>query len=597
MAIRINFAGASILQPGAYSEVRPAESSVAAPALGIVALIGEAEEGLPFSAETGLNAVTFGPDEFQAIQEKYGSGELVDAAALAIAPSNDPDITGGAQELILLKTNASTTAQTSIPQGASNYGTVKAKKAGASGNQIAVQVAIVAGKAVITISRLDTGESEVSDPIGGNKLMSIQCTDAVATAATITITDTKLTTTVTGGTAQPLNIDLAKFPTISQLVAFINAQPGYSASAASAAAAARSTHQLDRVSAEDIKAAAFDINRDAYDVQDFFSQSALVRFEPAIKEGLPTAFAKTFLAGGAKGATSQAAIQSCLDALLRRRVNFIVPLFSRDAADDIAENLTDASSGYAINAVHAAAIAHCNQASTVKGRKERQAFLGFKGSWDDTVEKSAEANAFRAQLCFQDPFVRKASSGLVEQAQPHMLGVISAGMKAAARVGLPNTFKAPSISGIAHTEFDPETQGDKAIAANLCYVEANPQGGFRFKLDNSTYAQDKDAWIYNRPSVLYAADVAAYSIRINTEQFVGQRNSDVSPETVKNLMVGVLDQLKSAGIIVADLNTGGRGYKDLTVRINGSVVEIGVTLALVEGLEFVLSSIKVQRAG
>jgi len=66
---------------------------------------------------------------------------------------------------------------------------------------------------------------------------------------------------------------------------------------------------------------------------------------------------------------------------------------------------------------------------------------------------------------------------------------------------------------------------------------------------------------------------------------------------VINLLIGVFDSLKSAGIIVGDTNTGGRGYKDLKVRIRGSIVEIDVTLALVEGLEFILNTIRVQRAG
>jgi hypothetical protein len=127
-------------------------------------------------------------------------------------------------------------------------------------------------------------------------------------------------------------------------------------------------------------------------------------------------------------------------------------------------------------------------------------------------------------------------------------------------------------------------------------LEKAPGGGFRFVLDNSTYGQVADAWIYNRPSVIYAADVAAYAIRLNTETFVGRRNSDVTTESIKNLLVSVMDGLRSSGIIVPDANTGGKGFKDLVVRLNGSVVNVSVTLVLVEGIEFILSDITVQRA-
>jgi len=598
MAIRVNFKGASLLVPGPYSSVEVAESGVAAPALGVVALIGEADEGTPFSQETGLSAVSYGPDEFAAIQDKYVSGELVDAARLAISPSNDPQIQGGAQELILIKTNASAKASLNIPQAASTYGTVKAKRAGEPGNQVSVKVEIVSSKAIITINRLDQGVTEISDALGGNALMAIQVTDGTATAATLTINDTEFKTTVTGATtAQSLTLKLAQFANVAALVAYVSAQPGYTASAASAAMGAKSVLQLDQVTALDIKTASQNIKKDAFEVKDFFAQSALVDFTPSIKSGLPTVMAKTFLAGGTRGATLQSSIQDAIDALLARRVNFIVPLFSRDAADED-PGFTDTASNYDIQSIHAAVNAHCNQGSTIKGRKERQAFVGFKAAlYEDVAEQSANLSSARVQLCFQDVDVTSASTGLIETKQPHMLAVISAGMKASAPVGLPNTFKQPNIQGFTHEDFEPATQAEKAVADNLMFVERSPNGAFRFVLDNSTYSKDDSAWVYNRPSVLYAADTAAYAIRLNTEAFVGRRNSDVSEETVKNLMIGVLDSLRAAGIIVPDTKTGGRGYKDLSVKINGSIVNIGVTLALVEGLEFVLSDIKVQRAG
>lgn len=597
MSIVVNFAGASLLVPGSYSSVEVAQAGVSSPALGVVAIIGESDEGIPYSQETGLSAVSYGADEFAAIVDKYVSGELVDAAKIAISPSNDPQILGGAQELVVMKTNSSVFATLSLPQGSAALGTLKAKRSGAPGNQISASIAVVSGKAIITLNRLDKGVSEISSPLGSNPVLTIQCTDSVASAATMTIASGMLTTTVTGGTTAPLSIDLTKFFTVSALASYIAAQPGYSASPVSQKLGSLNPSVLDSVTALSIKTAAL-IKKDAYEVSQFFSASALVSYTPTLKSGLPTVMSKTFMSGGARGATSQAAIQACIDALLARRVNFIVPLFSRDAASDIADGLTDSASNYDIHATHAAIVSHVNQASTVKGRKERQGFVGFKDSvYDDVAEQSANLSAARVQIAFQDIDVVSASTGLIALKQPHMLALISAAMKASALVGLPNTFKQPSISGFYHPSFDPSTQAEKAISDNLLFVEKSPTGSFRFVLDNSTYSSNTDAWIYNRPSVLYAADTAAYSIRLNTEQFVGRRNSDVSEESIKNLMIGVMDNLRTAGIIVADNNTGGRGYKNLSVKINGSIVTINVTLALVEGLEFILSDIKVQRAG
>jgi hypothetical protein len=594
MAIIVNFAGASLLVPGAYSDVNPATSGLASPALGVIALIGEAEEGPAFSQESGLSAVTYGPDEFSAIQEKFGAGELVDAAKLAISPSNDPSIQGGAQEIIVIKTNASSSAEALLPL---SYGKLKAKKAGSKGNSISAEITIQASKAIIKISDLLSGRTEISDQLGGNAVMSIQCTDADATTATVTIDATSLKTSVSGATvAAPLNVELKNFSNVSQLVAYINAMDGYSASASSAKAGSLSYKVLDQVSAVDIKSAA-SINKDAHEVAEFFAKSSLVKFEQTAKSGIPTAMAKKFLAGGSKGATSNAAIQMALDSLLKRRVNFVVPLFSQDASADIAENKTDAASSYSIDTILAATRAHVNQASSVKGRKERQAFCGYYNeSYDAVAEKSADISSARVQLHFCKVDVYSSALGANAQALPHMSAVLSAGMKAAAPVGEPNTYKQPAIFGFSHPDFDSETQAEKAIKDNLCFPEKSPQGGYRFVLDNSTYSQDADAWIFNRPAVLYAADTAAYSIRINTETFVGRRNSDVSVESVKNLLVEVFDTLRSSGIIVGDTASKGKGYKDLSVKIVGSIVYISVTLILVEGLEFILNDIKVQRA-
>jgi hypothetical protein len=599
MSIRVTFAGASLIKPGSYSIVEPTEGGIASPALGVVALIGEASSGQPFSQETGLDAVTYGPDEFSAILDKFGSGELVDAARLAITPSNDPQISGGAQQLILIKTNASTLASKTIKQGANTYGTLNAKRWGQAGNQVSAAIAITASKAVVTLNDLARGITEVSAALGGNAVLTLLCTDSSATAATVTIDALNFKTTITGGTAQNLNVPLANFNTVAKLASYINAHTGYTATVSSSAAGNLPIAALDRVTAASISTTALAINKDAFEMQDFFAKSVLVTFTPDATHGyvgLPTLNVKAFLSGGSLGGTAQADVQSALDSLLKRRVNFVVPLFSRDATDDQLENLTDASSSYTIDSIHAAASSHCDEASTVKGRKERQAFVAYKGTFADTSEKAATLSAARVQMLFQDVTIVAASTGLATSKLPHMLAVISAGMKASAPVGLPNTFKQPHILGFAHTEFDAETQYEQALSDNLCFVERAPTGGFRFVLDNSTYSLDENAWIYNRPSVLYASDVLAYLIRINTEQFVGKRNSDVSEEGIKNLLIGVMDSAKSAGIIVSDTNTQGRGYKDLKVKIMGSIVTIDVTCALVEGLEFILSSIKVQRA-
>lgn len=590
MAIIVNFAGASLLKPGAYSRTIVAQGGAAEAQLGIVALVGEADAGLPISSDT-IDEVTFSPAQYNDIVDKYVSGPIVDAARMVLAPSNDPQILGGAQQIILIVTNALVKASLALD---SSYGTISDKKGGEGGNKIAVQIDNAAGQRVITITDAKSGLSEVSSAIGGTTALTIQALSGAT--ADMTINGTTLTTTCTGGGPADLSLKLADFATLQDLVDYINTISGYAASVG--------TDQgnfppsvLDQVTSVDIRSVAYDVVRDAYDIQEFFAGSGLVDFAVGSggKAGLPAVLVKTFLSGGARGASTNASIQAGLDELLKARVNFVVPLFSRDATLDIADGLTDSLSSYTIDSINAAVKTHVKQASTIKGKKERQGFVSYKGTFANTKSKCLALNCDRLQMVFQNVDVLN-SAGELYTAQPYMLAVIAAGMKAAAVVGLPNTFKLVNANGFSHPSFDPETDYEAAIAANLAFLEKAPGGGFRFVLDNSTYGQVKDAWVYARPSVIYAADIAAYSIRLNTETFVGQRNSDVSAETVKNLLITVMDALRSSGIIVPDANTNGKGYKDLVVTIAGSVINVGVTLALVEGYEFVLNTITVQRA-
>jgi hypothetical protein len=591
MAIIVNFAGASLKKPGAYSRIKVAQGGAAEAQLGIVALVGEADSGLQYSADT-LEDVVFSPEQFGSILDKYGSGPIVDAARLALTPSNDPQIVGGAQQLILMVTNALVKASLTL---AGAYGVIKDKKGGADGNKIAIQIDNALGQRVITITDAKSGQSEVSSAIGGVTALSIQALSG--TSCTMSISATHLTTVPAGvGAPAALNLKLTDFSTIQDMADYINTITGYTA-VVGTDQANNPPSILDRVTAVDIFTALYAILRDAYDIQQFFASSGLVDFTPGVSGyvGLPAVLVKTFLAGGARGATTNANVQGALDQLLKFRVNFIVPLFSRDASSDITDGLTDSLSSYTIDSVNAATKTHVKQASTVKGKKERQGFVSYKGTFSATKSKSLALNCDRLQMVFQNVDVLD-SSGELFTAQPFMLAVIAAGMKAAAVVGLPNTFKLVNVNGFSHPSFDPEVDHDPAIDANLTFLEKAPGGGFRFVLDNSTYGQVKDAWVYARPSVVYAGDVAAYSIRLNTETFVGQRNSDVSRETVKNLLITVMDALRSSGIIVPDANTAGKGFKDMAIDIVGSVIKVNVTLALVEGYEFVLNDILVQRA-
>jgi len=300
-------------------------------------------------------------------------------------------------------------------------------------------------------------------------------------------------------------------------------------------------------------------------------------------------------------------IVDALEQFTKFHVNFIVPLFSRDAIDDIADDLTDSGSTYTIAGIHQAVKTHISLMKTVKKKSERQGYLSLKSDFITTRDTAGNLADARIQMLFQDS--RQADGeGNIKWFQPWALAAMLAGGRSGASVGEPMTFKYFNTSGIRHTsqpmttddadiaiDFDPDLQADEAIVAGMTFLESPTTGGFRCVVDNTTYGKDAN-WVLNRGSVIFAADIIAYNFRNSMEAaFIGVKNS-VSQADVVSVASSTLSKFLAQGITVSTSDAPG-GYKSLIVSIVGSTINIEFTAKLVEGIEFVISGITVQRAG
>lgn len=524
---------------------------------------------------------------------------------------------------------ASTVTMSKVDPGAGSYTPVAAStisvdgvaanlrcfaRAQATPNYAAAIPSLAEAKCVLTIENTRDELTETSDETGGQVAFKIGYGNAAATAATVSINQTtkRLTTSVTGVSDVNLNVNLLQYSTLSALAGYLNAQPGYKAEV-DAAYANMSPLDLDQVSGVGMLsltspavAPCARIKKDRADVQAVFDESSIMEATITAKHGLPESLSKTFLSGGIVGATSAAAIVAALDEFEKLRINTIVPLFSRDAALDIAEDKTDASSTYLIDSIHAAVKSHCALMSNTKNRSERHCVLAYRGSYKDAKTKAANLSSFRSQLVFQD--VRASSTdGQIKWMQPHMLAALVAGMRSGAVVGLPLTFKFFNISGLRHTtsqldevpedvviDFEPRTQYDDAIDAGLTFLEQPPAGGFRMVVDNTTYTKD-DNWVYNRMATLHAADVVAYDFRTRLENIiVGARNTDFTVVGIRSLCESLLTGYRGQGLLGGTADAP-NGYSNLSVQLNGNTVLIDVSVILVEGIDFVLSTITLKR--
>jgi len=447
-----------------------------------------------------------------------------------------------------------------------------------------------------------------SDTVGGNVVMSIG-RDATggATSASVTVDATKVTLTDSVGS---IDLDKAAFVTIKQLAESISLQTGWSASVASPVYNQLGLDMLDRVAAvgafSTSGAEPARLKKDAMEVQDLFSQSNVASLVSPADHGLPAAATETLLAGGLKGGTLTTDVVTALSKFEKFHVNSVVPLFSRNATADIADSLTDPTSTYTIDGVHQAVKTHLSLMKTTKKKSERQGYVSAKDTYDNCKDKAGNLADARCQLVIQD--VRQANAqGVIKWFQPWALACLIAGSRGGSSIGLPMTFKFMNCSGIRQTaqpmttaeadiviDFDPDTQYDDAIQSGITFLEAPRTGGFRVVVDNTTYGVD-DNWVFNRGNVMYAADVVAYNFRNTMElRYVGVKNT-VRASEVKSTAESVLATFLTQGITVST-GDAPQGFKSLSVRIEGNTIYISVTIKLVEGVDFILSEITLQRA-
>jgi hypothetical protein len=335
------------------------------------------------------------------------------------------------------------------------------------------------------------------------------------------------------------------------------------------------------------------IKKDAYD---FFTQLSGNSSHCQLGEddveradaGIPDVQEMTFLSGGSKGATTAAGVSAAIDACELIRGNFLVPLFSRDATDDIADDLTDASSTYEIDAINAAVVTHCQKMSQLKRRRNRQGFTSYRGTFTASKLAAADLASARVACSFQD-IKAVDSSGTIVQFQPWYGACLAAGMQAAGFYR-PMFNKLINCSGVIHADGTfsdkDETQIEDALQAGLLIFKARETGGFQVVSDQTTYTVDSN-FVYNSVQAVYVADVMAATIAQRLENaFVGQSLGDVSAPLVVSYIKGILSDLRKLKLITTS-DEAPEGAKDIVVQIVGPAIQVSLSLFEATGVYFI----------
>lgn len=591
MAINQTFAGANLLKPGAYSQTKVNLSGgFPLAATGIVAIIGEALGGAPGSSD---GVQTFTSEDIASLIDKYKSGPIVDAARILVAPARDARVPNGASLIRVYKTNASTQASLSLQNAAPvNLFTITSANYGDDENLISVDVdagVVSASARIITVQKGSVREVLTENEYAA--LLSLQYTGS-GTAAALTVTATALVVTITGTPADSINIVLAG-KTIQQLVDLIEAHAAYTASTTYKLASSKSAADLDPVSTPLDVLTSKTLRGQQKELLDIInSESQLVSATrvSGVEGTIANLAAKQFLSSAARGASTNTLFQNGLDKLLASRCNTVVPLISQDASALISSGDTDPASTFTVDAVNLQVITHCILASNTKNRSERNCYVSKKTSFANAQAASLDLNHERASMLFQDVEVLDASGDLVFR-DPWAASCILAGIQSGTPVGTPATFKLINANGIRHQDYNSKTQVDLAIANGLLPLEEVDSGGIRVVVQNATYSKDAN-FVFNRPSVLAAADNVAFNLRANLESiFVGEKARTGSAEAIKNSVIAVMSTFLQNEIIVGDDTNNGLGWKDLLVTITGNVAIVEITITPVQGIDFVLNKI------
>lgn len=603
MGIKKNFRGASIRKPGPYSFTSVKDDGAGAiTSEGAILIVGEADKGAPGDQE-GIKI--YESAQFGALVDEFGSGPIVDVARAARVPSKTNGVQG-AQQFLIWKTNSSTQASLNLEDGSANdIMALTSRNWGESENLINVTVALgsSANKRQITVERGDVKE-ELSENAEQAQI-EIQYTGA-GSAATLTISGATLaaktlTTSVTGGPGgEALSIAL-NGKTIKDIVDLISANAAYTVTLKNASGSVVPATDLDVVTAIDILTTAQSLYRNLKELEDIINSESELISALAIQNvaGIPQVSAKAFLSGAVKGASATSDFSAGFAASLSKQWNVCVPAISRDAAGDITDGLTDPSSAYDVDAVIAALDTHLRLRGNIKNKREALAICGHR---DSTIQNSYDVSQATAseliQLCVEDVLVSGADSNL-EWKFPHVQAGLMAGIRLGTEVGEPLTNKLLNCNGIGHVvdsdtglstgDFDPNTDFDVAIDNGILFAE-EISGGISVVVDNTTYGKDQN-FVFNRGSVMEAAQWIARALRARTSIFIGSKTGAGLRTAIETALTSELTQLFKDRI-TSPSDDAAEGYKNLVVTISGNTANVSVHVKPVQGLDFVLIEIE-----
>jgi hypothetical protein len=464
---------------------------------------------------------------------------------------------------------------------------------------------LVAG---LTISSQEPGvELDISNASSGlSQSIDVQAVVQLqvgyqGTTATMTISATAITTTVTGGSGANLNIPISQFKTCADLATYIASQPGYSA-VCSASGQQLSPAVLDEVTAIGICSTGTGLLpgriKNAASAWSIAANNSALIFTAGVdgNQGLPApTAAPAYLTGGARGGTLAADIVNALAQIGSIQCNIIVPLFSQDASLDITAGLTASSSTYTIAAINAATKSHCIEFSTPQLKHNRIAIMSYLNTYANCAEAAQGLGNYRCSLTMQQ-ISQVNSVGVITLFQPWYAAVIAAGMQAG---GFYKSILNKAANIISYTDpsgFNSGDPGDVSAALNagLLFLSQDTGRAGYWVSDQTTYGYDTN-FVYNSIQAVYASDLIALDLAQSFFlAFVGKSLADVDASVGLAYLAQKMAQYKQQKLIAASSDAP-LGYKNQSIEISGPVMDVQVEIKLATAIYFIPINISISQ--
>lgn len=402
--------------PGAYSRRNYIPSDGGGVSAGNVVIMGDSRTGKPNELLIFSNA--------SEARAALTSGDGLEGVIQAFDPGNDivP------QQIGFVRVNNGTQATTTLYNSTDEIISMDSFDYGLPMNQIRRKLSTGTLANSKKIEVLYKGESVTIDNIIRESFSILY--SGSGDPATITITPTTLTTSCTDAATDDLTITLADYPTIEELVTYINGQANYTATMLTADGTQLSTH-LDSIAGVSILAE-LDIMSNLQAVIEAFESIPYVTnvtFDHTSRILPDNDTDYVFFTGGTDGSYTTTEWTASLAYLLEKDVQFIATPVVTEAIHILIKN-------------------HCVTACSVEGKAERQFYVGcdIAETVDEAIERSKNLNSMYGSICYNG-YYQYNDAGIKTLYSASYFACKQVGMLSALAINNPTTWKSFNVLG------------------------------------------------------------------------------------------------------------------------------------------------------